>query len=127
MDKQYNVILKEQMRKFREDRNYSHQYVAQYLQLTRSAYTNYENGFRLPDIFILDKLARLYNVSIEAFLYPPTLYNSFKELHNLSYDHDRVPDIQLDENEKRLIYFFRQLSDRDKDELLHLADYKTSH
>ena len=98
MDKQYNVILKEQMRKFREDRNYSHQYVAQYLQLTRSAYTNYENGFRLPDIFILDKLARLYNVSIEAFLYPPTLYNSFKELHNLSYDHDRVPDIQLDEN-----------------------------
>ena len=127
MDKQYNVILKEQMRKFREDRNYSHQYVAQYLQLTRSAYTNYENGFRLPDIFILDKLARLYNVSIEAFLYPPTLYNSFKELLNLSYDHDRVPDIQLDENEKRLIYFFRQLSDRDKDELLHLADYKTSH
>ena len=127
MDKQYNVILKEQMRKFREDRNYSHQYVAQYLQLTRSAYTNYENGFRLPDIFILDKLARLYNVSIEAFLYPPTLYNSFKELHNLSYDHDHVPDIQLDENEKRLIYFFRQLSDRDKDELLHLADYKTSH
>ena len=127
MDKQYNVILKEQMRKFREDRNYSHQYVAQYLQLTRSAYTNYENGFRLPDIFILDKLARLYNVSIEAFLYSPTLYNSFKELHNLSYDHDHVPDIQLDENEKRLIYFFRQLSDRDKDELLHLADYKTSH
>lgn len=128
MDKQqYNIILKEQLRKFRDDRNYSQQYVAQYLQLTRAAYANYENGLRLPDVLTLDKLARLYNVSIEAFLYPPSLYNSYKKLHKLSYDRKREPEIELDEQEKLMIYKFRQLSDRDKEELLYLADYKAEH
>lgn len=125
MDKQqYNSILKEQLRKYREDRNYSQKYVANYLQISRSAYANYENGSRLPDIFTLDKLARLYNVSMEAFLYPPSLYNSFIKAHDLPYENELTPIIQLNESEKLLLYHFRQISDRDKNELLHLLQYK---
>lgn len=127
MENEYHVLLKEQLRKFREDRNYTQQYVSNYLQVTRAAYTNYENGVRLPDIYTLDKLARLYNISIEAFLYPKQLYNTYKELHNLSYDHGRIPEVGMDEKEKLMISRFRELSQRDQDELLHLADYKIRH
>lgn len=125
MNKQYTIILKEQLKKLREDRHYTHQYVADYLQVSRTAYTNYENATRLPDVFTLDKLARLYNVSIEAFFYPPELYNSFKDTHSLSYEEGRIPDIELSPEELKLIYHLRQLSERDKNEIIHMAEYKT--
>jgi len=121
---EYNNIIKDQLKKYREDRKYNHSFVASYLQVARSTYTNYENGIRLPDVVTLDKLARLYNVSIEAFLYPEELYNSFKELHNLSYDHDRLPEIDLNKEEKHLLYYYRQLTRKNKKEISHIVQYK---
>jgi len=117
-------IIKEQLKKYREDRNYNHAFIASYLQVARSTYTNYENGVRFPDVLTLDKLARLYNVSIEAFLYPEELYNSFKELHNLPYDHDRIPEIELNRDEKHLLYYFRQLTQNNQKEVSHIVQYK---
>ncbi len=122
-----HTILTEQLIRFRHERDYTQTDVADKLNITRAAYTNYETGIRLPDIFILDQLAILYNVSMEAFLYPPKLYNKFKELHSLPYDRGLAPDIGLDEDEKLLIYHYRQLSARDQKELLHLAEYKSEH
>jgi len=119
-----NNIIREQLKKYRDDRCYSHSFVASFLQVARSTYTNYENGVRFPDVLTLDRLARLYNVSIEAFLYPEELYNSFKELHNLPYDHNRIPTIELDREEQLLIYYFRQLTPDNQNEVSHIIKYK---
>lgn len=42
--------------------------IAEYLGITRAAYTNIENGKRETDYKTLDKLARLFNVSIDYLL-----------------------------------------------------------
>lgn len=42
--------------------------IAKYLGITRAAYTNIENGKRETDYKTLDKLARLFNVSIDYLL-----------------------------------------------------------
>lgn len=124
MEKQYSVILQEQLKRFREERQYTQEYVANYLKVSRTTYTNYENATRLPDVFTLDRLARLYNISVEAFLYPPKLYNTFKELHNLSYDHGKIPDIALADIEKELIYLFRDMDKIAQEEIIYLSKYK---
>lgn len=124
MNRDYNVILTKQLQKFRKDRHYTHQYIADYLQVSRAAYTNYENAVRLPDVFTLDKLARLYNVSIEAFLYPPELYNTFKEFHDLPYESGKIPDIEFSSDELQLIYNYRHLNEVEKEELVHISEYK---
>lgn len=42
--------------------------VAKYLGLTRPAYSHYETGKRIPDAEILEKLADLYQVSIDELM-----------------------------------------------------------
>lgn len=124
---EYNAILRQQLKKFRDEYQYEQKDVAKYLNITRSAYANYENSDRLPDIFAMDKLARLYNVSIEAFLYPPSLYNTFKENHQLSYDQNKIPDIELSPVERKLLYHFRALNEAEQKEIIFLTEYKDKH
>lgn len=42
--------------------------VAKYLGLTRPAYSHYETGRRIPDAEMLEKLADLYQVSIDELM-----------------------------------------------------------
>ena len=127
MDTANANIIREQLKYYRESRNYSQQTVADYLQISRSAYTNYEIGCRVPDIFTLDRLARLYSVAIESFLYPKRLYNTLTYLQENAYVQNKVPATELDAEETALIYNYRKLSPRDKMELPHIADYKAHH
>lgn len=57
-------ILKE----IRSKNGYTQQYVADYLEMTRAAYTNIENGKRQPDNNIIIKLSELYNVTTDYLL-----------------------------------------------------------
>lgn len=118
------AILSEQLKKYRKDCGYTQAYVADYIQLSRAAYANYEQGFRLPDVYTLDRIASLYNTSIESFLYPEDFYNSFKNHHRLPYEEGRIPEVKLSKDEQQLLYIYRQLTNTDKNELLHLARYK---
>lgn len=127
MDTSNTNILKDQLKYYRENRNYSQKTVADYLQISRTAYTNYEIGCRTPDIFILDKLARLYSVAIEAFLYPKSLYNTFSYLKDTAYEQHKAPAIELNNDETELIFNYRKLNSKDQQELNHLAEYKTKH
>lgn len=127
METQNSLLLKEQLKHYRENRGYSQQTVADYLQISRTAYVNYERGLRLPDIYTLDKLARLYSISIEKFLYPKTIYNTYKPLIVSQYEENKEPDVCLSADELELLYFYRQLNDRDREEIKHLANYKMTH
>ena len=52
----------------REERAFHQREVAEYLGISRSAYSNYENGTRSPDIGILKKLADLFCISMDELL-----------------------------------------------------------
>lgn len=52
----------------RNNKNVNQKEVADYLQLTRQAYSRYERGEREPDFETLKKLAKYFNVSIDYLL-----------------------------------------------------------
>lgn len=61
-------LLSEKITKLRKGRKLTQQQVAKSLELTRSAYSQYELGTRNPDHDILNKIADFYDVSIDYLL-----------------------------------------------------------
>lgn len=62
------MTVGETLKYLRTKRNESQQHVADNLQITRQALTNYENDRREPDIKTLVKLADYYMVSIDMLV-----------------------------------------------------------
>lgn len=58
------------LRRLRLDCGYSQKAVATGLGVERSTYSNYELGKVSPDLDTLRRLAQIYAVPLEAFLYP---------------------------------------------------------
>jgi len=61
-------MLSDRLVKLRKVHNYTQQRVADYLGITRPAYTAYERGTRQPDYETLLKLADYYDVTIDYLL-----------------------------------------------------------
>ena len=60
-------MIPENLRRFRNIKGMSQQQVADYLGVSRQAYTRYEMGQREPGIDVLTKLAKLYNYQVDVF------------------------------------------------------------
>lgn len=58
----------EQLKILRSKKGVSQQSVADYLEITRQAYSNYENGNRTPDNEMLLKLAEYFDISVDYLL-----------------------------------------------------------
>ncbi len=56
------------LKELRQNKGVSQQTVADYLEITRQAYSNYENGNRDPDNETLLKLAEYFGISVDALL-----------------------------------------------------------
>ena len=56
------------LKQLRKDRGYSQLEIANYLGITKQAYSNYELGKRSPSIQTISRLAKFYQVPIETFL-----------------------------------------------------------
>jgi len=63
-----STLLAERLVKLRRKYNYTQQRLADFLGITRPAYTAYERGTRQPDYETLLKLADYYDVSIDYLL-----------------------------------------------------------
>lgn len=64
MSNSINIKLKE----LRIENNYSQAYVAEYLNISRQAISNWENGKSAPDLDNIVLLAKLYNISTDELL-----------------------------------------------------------
>ena len=53
------------IKKLRKEKGLSQQAIANYLQITRQAYSNYENGKREPDYEALLKLSEFFGVTVD--------------------------------------------------------------
>lgn len=58
----------EYLKNLRVSKGVSQQIVADYLGITRQAYSNYENGNRTPDYEILLKLGEFFDVTVDEIL-----------------------------------------------------------
>lgn len=62
-----NLPLGEFLKELRKDNKLNQENVASELGLTRQAYSNYELGKCEPSMEVLERLSKLYRVSIEQF------------------------------------------------------------
>ncbi len=60
--------LKDRLRRLRQSKNMTQEQVAEYLGLSRSAYTYYETGKTEPSIQIIIALSELYKISTDEIL-----------------------------------------------------------
>lgn len=62
------TLLALRLRELREQHNFTQAYIGKYLNVSRSAYGNYELGKRTPDYNILLKLCQLYQIPISTLI-----------------------------------------------------------
>ena len=66
-----NVQLVENLRRLRDEHNYTQLQISKKLNISRQAYSNYETGKRVPDISTLLRLSDIYGISLEDLIARP--------------------------------------------------------
>lgn len=129
--------LGQYLKELRKSLNYSQEYVALQLNITRQTYSHYETNRITPPSNSLYNLAKLYGVSVENFLDYVVTYSIPNELSSnncINKETDSLEDyltfINIDENTKKykylsanerlLIYYYQLLEERDKNDLLKI-------
>lgn len=101
--------LAARLKELRTAKHYTQDYVSSKLHITRSSYSNYENGTRTPSTESLIRLAQFYHISINDLLNIPEY---------------RETSLQLSVEERFLIYTYRSLTSENQREMLSFAEFK---
>ena len=64
----YCVFMKEKLKQLRKEKKLTLKQIAEELNISVSAYSNYEQGIRLPNYDILLKIADFFDVSTDYLL-----------------------------------------------------------
>ncbi len=135
-----NPLLLQRLRELRKINNYTQDYVAEVLGTTRQTYSHYETGRRKISPETIYKLALLYNVSADDLLHLSIEFddNVFYEAPGFSQSSDDLSaylehfnnprnqkKYQYHTNlEKELLYYFQQITDADKKEIIEFTKIK---
>lgn len=63
-----NIQMAANLRRLRTDHNYTQTQIAEMLNISRQAYSNYETGKRIPDLDMVIRLADIYHVTLEQII-----------------------------------------------------------
>lgn len=134
-------LLSQRIKELRKVYNYTQDYVAEVLGITRQTYSHYETGRRSPSADTIFKLAALYNISVDdllrlsvvldkdVFYEAPIPTQSSDNLASyLSFFNDpknQKKYLHHSNLEKELLYYFHIISEKDKRELIEIAKIKT--
>lgn len=129
--------LEQYLKNLRRFHNFSQEFVASHLNITRQTYSHYETGRITPPADSLYNLARLFGVPIESFLDLIIAYNINTDFvlgpqPNQWYDSDEfdqyinyVNDLKnckkiryLNRQERMMMYYYELLDQRDKKDIL---------
>lgn len=135
--------LEKYLKELRKSYNYSQEYVASQLNITRQTYSHYETGRISPPVNSLYNLSRLYNVPLNSFLelsinhHQESEQSSEKSMGNKSEGDDLnefLKHISIPENskkfkflkrqEKLVLYYYQLLDDRDQEDILDFMKIK---
>lgn len=135
--------LEKYLKELRKSYNYSQEYVASQLNITRQTYSHYETGRITPPVDSLYNLSRLYSIPLNSFLeltinHHQNEENSLDEsMEKKSEDDDLnefLKHISIPENskkfkflkrqEKLVLYYYQLLDDRDQEDILAFMKIK---
>lgn len=133
-------FLPSKLRELRKAYGYTQDYVASVLGVVRQTYSHYETGKRTPTPEALFQLAGLYQISVDDLMQltidldrniyydaPQPTQNSEDLAVYLDYFNDpkNKKKYQMFTNaEKELLYFFDQISETDKREIIEFTKIK---
>ena len=141
--KMNEMTLEQYLKKLRKSCNYSQEFVASHLNITRQTYSHYETGRINPPINSLYNLAKLYGISVDNFLDLAVTYNINDDFtpdinpHSVDMT-DELDDFleyinapenskkfkNLDRHEKLLLYYYSSLDARDQNDILTFMKVK---
>lgn len=138
-----NKTLEQYLKDLRKSCNYSQEFVASHLNITRQTYSHYETGRITPPVNSLYNLAKLYGVPVENFLELVVTYNinmdfALKSQTNqidmnddLSFfvDFINAPENSkkfkfLNRRERQLLFYFLLMDTRDQNDILAFMKVK---
>ncbi len=140
-----DLTLEQYLKQLRKSCNYSQEFVASHLNITRQTYSHYETGRISPPVNSLYNLARLYGIPVENLLDLVVTYNISKDFtleNRLRSDGIEMTDEldsflkyinapenskkfkNLERHEKLLLYYYSMLDARDQDDILTFMKVK---
>lgn len=133
-----DTTLGKYLKNLRKSRNYTQEFVASYLCISRQAYSHYETGRAVPTNDTCYKIANLYSIHpnkiIELSLQPVNLAdasisdnspNDFDDFLEYSSEQENYKKLRyLNHKEKELIYYFNNISTYDQEEILEILKIK---
>ena len=136
-----NNLLAKRLKELRKAHGYTQDYVAEFLGLVRQTYSHYETGKRSPSPEIIFKLAGLYSISVDDLMQltitldrniyydapaPTQSSKDLEEFLNFLNNPKNEKKYKLFSNlEKELLFYFEQLSESDKLEIIEIEKIKT--
>lgn len=125
------------LKELRKAHGFNQEFVSSWLGIARQTYSHYENGRRTPPYDTVVKLAKLYQVSLDDLLSaaaddyaaPPASRGRDSHGENelsafLAFCNDPANELKLkylNQKEKELLYYFKQIDNLDKWEFLEFA------
>lgn len=109
------MSLGKRLKAEREKRNWSQLYVAPKVGITNTVLSNYERDYRDPDTATLQKLAELYEVSVDYLLTGKTLEASETILDDPEFQHAmRSAQGFSKENKQRVLDLIEMIEELEK-------------
>lgn len=117
------TLLAHRLKTLRKEHGLTQQELGNYLNISRQGYSHYENGTRVPDFHVLERLADLYGLTINSLLSlsepsRPSLTNTVEE------EPASAALAGLTRKEQMILNLFTQLSPEDKDDFEDLVAVK---
>lgn len=138
-----NNTLEQYLKDLRKSCNYSQEFVASHLNITRQTYSHYETGRVTPPVNSLYNLAKLYGVPVENFLDLVVTYNINMDFalkpqddgidmtEDLSFfvEYINAPENSkkfkfLNRWERQFLFYFLLMDKRDRDDILTFMKVK---
>ncbi|MDO4302951.1 MAG: helix-turn-helix transcriptional regulator [Bacillota bacterium] len=138
-----NKSLEQYLKDLRKSCNYSQEFVASHLNITRQTYSHYETGRITPPVNSLYNLAKLYGIPVENLLdlvvtyninmdfarNPQASKNDMTDELSLFIDFINAPENSkkfkfLNKRERLLLFYFLLLDARDQEDILSFMKVK---
>ena len=88
-----NTLFSDNLKKFRQRKNYTQEFVADKLGVSSHTVSRWECGTTLPDVLLLPEIARLYEVTVDDFYKKSTVaYDNYAQRLSSVYENSRDPE-----------------------------------
>lgn len=124
------ICINERLRELRIKSGYTQRQIAKILNIDRSTYSYYEIGKTMPDITVLLKLSKIFNIPISEMLedenIPENVADSGVKNHYYHSKKNASHIYELSSEEKDLVGTFRVCSLEEQNAILKLVKQHTA-